>query len=953
MAGRNDGKADRSSPFRPLDFIPHAVVVLRGSKILFANRWTYLVFDWQPDELVGQPLKALCRSEEDCRGLLQELRAWDDSLDVVREGLPCRQKSGKTLICRVSASFLPKEGRQRLQMLTFDEVTGSAPPDSATVRLSLSQAKEALRKRVRQRTLELQETNRTLRGEIAERKKAEKALRKSERLLADIIEFLPDPTFVVDAKRQIVAWNRAIEDLTGVPGKQMVGKGNYEYAIPFYGTRRPILLDLVFENRHEIEEEYRILERRERVVLGEACFTMTNGRTVCLWGKAAPILDHDGKVIGAIECIRDVTEKKQGEEALRRSEDRFSKAFLSSPTPTLLTVLSEDTILDANESFCRWLGYSPTELIGRTCRDLPLWANAQDQAVFIGDLRERGSLRNEYSRVLTRKGEVRDILVSAEILPTGGEDSVLWLIRDITEHRQAAKALREREKLFRTLTENTPIGIALLSADRRFEYFNPHFTQLFGYTLMDLPDEDSWFAAVYPDPVYRAERLREWREHFHSRDPHGTARQRTLTLRCRDGSEKTVQSHSVSTEDGRILITFRDVTEQRRLEAQLRQSQKMEAIGTLAGGIAHDFNNILAPILGYTEMALNEIPEGSRLHRNLSLVRAASHRAKDLVKQILAFGRQSEKELKPLRIHLVVKEAMVLLRATLPSTIEIRHEVVLDGEPEMVMADPTQVHQVMINLCTNAAHAMRDKGGTLGVRLVRVTLASPLETHYTQIPPGSYVKLTVSDTGHGIPPEDLHRVFEPYFTTKAPGEGTGMGLAVVYGIVSNHGGGITVESEPGRGSAFHVFFPVVPPAKPKTEAPVPGTIPSGSGRILFVDDEPMLVGLGQYALRQFGYETVALSDSREALALFREDPHRFDLVVSDYTMPHMTGTELAVEMLRMRPDIPIVLCTGFSASITEEQAKELGIRSFLLKPVSPVLLAQTISALLVEKERGK
>jgi len=391
----------------------------------------------------------------------------------------------------------------------------------------------------------------------------------------------------------------------------------------------------------------------------------------------------------------------------------------------------------------------------------------------------------------------------------------------------------------------------------------------------------------------------------------------------------------------------RDATHEAELETQLRQVQKMEAIGTLAGGIAHDFNNILAAIMGYTEMALYDVPEGTALRRKLEQVIKAGYRGKDLVKQIITFSRRSEQERRPMRVSPIVKEALKLLRASLPSTIDIRHTIATHSG--MVLADPTQIHQVLMNLCSNAAYAMREKGGVLEVSLADVDVDSDVASPYPDLDPGAYLKLTVSDTGHGIDRAIIERIFDPFFTTKKPGEGTGMGLAVVHGIVKNSGGTIVVDSEPGQGSTFNVLFPRVDgDFLPEVDAAAP--MPRGKERILFVDDEEDLVGMVQQMLERFGYSVVAKANSLEALEVFKAQPDHFALVITDQTMPYMTGADLAQELMRIRPDIPIILCTGFSEVITADEAKALGVREFVMKPFTAREITETMRRILDSKK---
>jgi len=371
--------------------------------------------------------------------------------------------------------------------------------------------------------------------------------------------------------------------------------------------------------------------------------------------------------------------------------------------------------------------------------------------------------------------------------------------------------------------------------------------------------------------------------------------------------------------------------EKQQLEMQLRQTQKMEAIGTLAGGIAHDFNNILGVISGYAELATMDAAEGSRIQKCLKEIFNAGQRARELVQQILTFSRQRVNEPKPLQIGYAVREVMKMLRATLPSTIEVKYTI--PKKLSAVVADPTQIHQVVMNLCTNAGHAMRETGGTLEVSLEEMVVDDAMAIRIPDLIPGRYQKLKVRDTGHGMPPQVVERIFDPFFSTKEPGEGTGLGLSVVHGIVMKHGGGIDVISKPGEGTTFEVYFPSLGEVGEREVDDVT-PLPTGAERILLVDDEASMVEMGRQMLESLGYRVTIQTSSVEALADFKARPELFDLVFTDMTMPRMTGADLSREVLKLRPDIPIILCTGYSERIREESAKAMGIREFVLKPMA-------------------
>ncbi|MCK4985997.1 MAG: response regulator, partial [Desulfobacterales bacterium] len=381
-----------------------------------------------------------------------------------------------------------------------------------------------------------------------------------------------------------------------------------------------------------------------------------------------------------------------------------------------------------------------------------------------------------------------------------------------------------------------------------------------------------------------------------------------------------------------------------KYERQLQQVLKIQAIGTLAGGIAHDFNNILFPIVGYTELTMDEVSDDSVAHKNLEEVLKAAHRAKNLVQQILTFSRQSDQERKPIKAQNIITETLRLLRASIPASIEIIHKI--QDDCGHIMGDPTQIHQVIMNLCTNAYQAMQDKGGKLEVILTEIDVGYEEMIDKVGMQPGKHLRLLVKDEGCGMEASVLDRIFEPYYTTKEQGKGTGLGLSVIHGIVKNHRGDITVKSTPGKGTIFQVYLPLIEDVDPDVEFESTDGAIKGEERILLVDDEEQIVAMEQQMLENLGYRVTARTDSAEALKVFAEHPQNFDLVITDMTMPHMTGDQLAQKMLDIEPNIPVILCTGFNQGITEEKALAMGIQKFVMKPVVKKELATTIRTVL-------
>ena len=518
---------------------------------------------------------------------------------------------------------------------------------------------------------------------------------------------------------------------------------------------------------------------------------------------------------------------------------------------------------------------------------------------------------------------------------TGQAVGVIGISRDINERKQAEEALQLERDNLRNIFESIEDGILIVNQQYDIQYVNPVLVKDFGYyegrkCYEYFHDRDEVCPWCKNQDVWAGKTVRwEW---------YSFKNERTYDL---IDTPMTLPDGSI----GKLEI-FRDITEHKKLEAQLRQAQKMESIGTLAGGIAHDFNNILYSLTGYTELALDDTEKGTRLHNNLQEVFSAAKCASDLVKQILTFSRQTEAKKKPVKVQSVVKEVIKLLKTSIPTTIEIRQNIDADCKP--VLADPTQIHQVVMNLATNAYHAMREKGGVLNINVAKEKISVDDSASYPDLTPGTYIKLTVSDTGHGIGKAIIEKIFDPYFTTKPPGQGTGMGLSIIHGIVKSHGGDIKVYSEPGKGTEFYVYFPLIEtkPVEPKIVST--GPVQKGSERILLVDDEEPIVRMVKQMLERLGYQVATRTSSVEALEAFRANSDKFDLVITDMTMPNMTGVELAPRLLEIRPDIPIILYTGFSEITDANKAKALGIREFLMKPIVRDQIARTIRKVLDE-----
>jgi PAS domain S-box-containing protein len=567
-----------------------------------------------------------------------------------------------------------------------------------------------------------------------------------------------------------------------------------------------------------------------------------------------------------------------------------------------------------------------------------------------GEIRGGISVTVPFAAYAAAAREQRLVLLLAHLLIGGLGLLGLW--KGNTVLRSSQDALSKSEERHRSILRTAMDGFWLVDVRGRIVEVNETLCRMTGYSAEEL-------LTMHVSDLEATKTADDFARHLEKVMTRGDNRFETKHQR-KDGTvfdvEISVQYRPAAGGSDQFVAFLRDIGDQKRaeqerktLQAQLQHAQKMEAIGTLAGGIAHDFNNILGAILGYAEMARDDCPDESLIAHDLDQVIRAGNRARDLVTQILAFSRQAEAEQVPLQPGAMVNETLKLLRSSLPTTIAIVQDIDMDAG--LILADPTQIHQILMNLCTNAFHAMEETGGTLSIAVARKTLSGDDLATFPNIRPGDFVQLTIGDSGAGIPPEIRGRIFDPYFTTKETGKGTGMGLAIVHGIVESYGGFITCDSRVGGGTIFKINLPVVeqqdlPEARPHD------SISLGTERILFIDDEEFLVEMNRNMLERLGYKVTVRTSSLEALNTFKNHPDDFDLVITDQTMPGMTGIDLARRMMQIRPKVPIILCTGYSSLISEEKAKALGIKGFALKPLSKSSISKIIREVLDEGKEG-
>ena len=746
--------------------------------------------------------------------------------------------------------------------------------------------------------------------DVTERTRAKEALEAERKRFNDVLEILPAYLVLLTPDYHVPFANRFFQDRFG----ESHGRRCFEY---LFGRSEPC----------EICETYKVLKT---MAPHEWEWTGPDGRNYNVFDF--PFTDTDGSTL-ILEMGVDITERKRAEEQLKAAS-WYAKSLIEASLDPLVTISRDGKIMDVNRTTELVTGVHREQLIGSDFSDYftePEKAKKGYEEVF-----SKGFVTDYPLAIRNISGKVTEVLYNATVYKNehGEVQGVFAAARDITKRKQAEDLLREREALLRTVFETLPVGVWITDKQGRIIRGNPAGHHIWAGARYVGMDQFGEYKGWWVDTGKRIE-PEEWAA-ARAVLKEETSINEEIEIECFDGSHKIILNSAVPIRDERqeilgAFIVNQDITERKRAEKTLRQMQKMEALGTLAGGIAHDFNNILMPIVINTELAILDTPENSPISNYLKLVREAANRGKDLIKQIITFSRQKEQVKAPIEIGPVIEEVLKFLRASIPRNIDIREHIKVPAS--MVVADPTQIHQVLMNLCSNAAYAMREKEGILDISLTPVEVDAEMVNRHLNLTPGPYLRLTVADTGHGMDKQIMERIFDPFFTTKKAGEGTGMGLAVVHGIVKSHGGAITIYSEVGKGSTFNVFLPMGK-EELKTKIARSETITTGNERILLIDDEEIQIRSVQPMLERLGYRVIAKTDAVEALDIFRLQPNEFDLVITDQTMPHMMGRELAEELLRIRPDIPIILCTGFSEVIHEEEAKSMGIREFIMKPFS-------------------
>ncbi len=783
------------------------------------------------------------------------------------------------------------------------------------------------------------------------RRKAEAALHKSEekyriahQRLFEIIEFLPDATFVIDHESKVIAWNKAIEAMTGIRKEDILGKGDYAYAVPFYGEARPILIDMILGGTEKNKSLYDMVTREGGTFVSEAYVPMPcQGKGAFLSITASPVFGTEGRTMGAVESIRDITEHKRVERELQESEERNRVVIDSSNDG--IAIMKGDEHVYVNQRFVEIFGYDdPNEIIGKPNRTTV----HPDDFRFVSDINIR---RQRDESVPTRyefKGIKKDgtpiyLDVSAIGTRYRGDPVSLVYLRDITERKEAEQELSKERGKLKTLSDNAPFGMALIDKDGHFTYINPKFTELFGFDLSDVPDGRTWFRKAYPNADYRHTVISAWIEDLTEAQPR-MQKAKVFTVTCKNGTEKIVSFNASVLVSGDYLMTCEDITALKHLESQLRQSQKVQAIGTLTGGIAHDFNNILMAVMGYGALLKMNIGQDIPLRSYVDEILSGCEKAAQLIQSLLAFSRQRPVVLNPLSLNDIVRGAEKLLKRLVIEDIAVR--TILTPDDIIVMADATQIDQILFNLATNARDAM-PKGGTLTIETQAVEFDEEFKRYHGYGEPGRYALLSVADTGMGMDEATREKIFDPFFTTKEVGKGTGLGLSSVYGTVKQHKGYITVYSEPHVGTTFHIYLPVVSQGAEKEEsalAPVKG----GNETVLVAEDDEVVRRLLREVLRHHGYNVVEATDGADAIEKFK-NTDGIDLLIFDSIMPVKNGREAYDEINTIRPGIKVLFTSGYTRDVILDKGIEDRKFHFISKPISPSILLQKVREVLDER----
>lgn len=803
---------------------------------------------------------------------------------------------------------------------------------------------EALVRRLENKVVELEGAYDVIEREMVDRKRAEEALRESEKRLMEIVNFLPDATFAIDRKGAIIAWNRTMEEMTGVRAEAMLGKDDYEYALPFHGVRQPVLIDLVFGPNEEIQKQHRFVKREGDVILAEADVPL-KGEMHVLSGKTRPLYDSKGNITGAIESIRDITERIDAEEALLASEQRY-RQLLDSVTDYIFT-----TQISEGQPVATIHGQGCAAVTGYATNDYDknpfLWYDmihpedrnmvTRHAEIAIGG----GAADPLEHRIVHKNGTIR--WVRNTMVPRYDRQGSLvacdGLVSDITERKRAEEALKASEEKYRNIVENASEGIFQSTPDGRYQSANPALARMYGYSS---PKE---LMKSISDIAHQVYLNAEDYERFHDMLREGLSIDGYEVELCRkDGSRIWVSmaARAVRAADGRLLYhegTVVDITERKRLEAQVLQSERMEAIVQLAGGVAHDFNNFLSVIMGFSGMLRMKMDEDDPRLNYVNQISSACEKAAGLTQSLLVFSKKQVIELKVQKLNGIVKSMERLLKRLLREDIELILD--LPENDILIMADVAQLDQVLLNLATRARQAMQE-GGQLTIKVEKKELDSEFMRSRGFGESGEYAIVSVVDNGIGMDQVTKERAFEPF----SRGSDTGLALSTAYGIIKQHNGFIEVSSSPDEGTIFFIYLPVVKAGLSKEEKISCKTV-GGTETILVAEDNADLRRLIRQVLQAKGYGVVEAADGEDAVNKFAEN--KVDLLLLDVVMPRASGKETFDRIRMMKPDIRVLFVSGYDGNIIVDKGIGADVCHYIPKPFEPDELLRKVRQILDEQ----
>ncbi len=922
-----------------------ALSINRGGTILYCNSQVAELLQIQLNKLVGASFPDFLVSRH-------HRQRFDAMLEACGKGTGCREEfllktaRGQKVPVLLSTRSLKLPELDTLCIVVTDLT------EQKTTQQALEEARKRVEEKVEERTVQLSQANARLAAEITERKRIEGALEKSNNQLEFVLTNSLDAAYQRNLTTDRYEYvSPVIEQLIGFTAEEMINLKTSDMLALVHPDDLPKVKLEKIKPSSGSDRETGTVEYR---------FRTKSGKYQWLSDRFSLLYDSEGRPAYRVGVVRDIARRKKDEEELARSREELELRVrertievqraleaaakerqrlydVLETLPVLICLLTSDYhVAFANRAFRQRFG----EANGRHCYDYVFGQKGPCEFCESFNVLKTGV--PYHWECNTPDGHVIDAY-DFPFTDIDGSPLVLEMDIDITERKRAEKALLAANAYDRSLIEASVDPLVTINPKGRISDVNAATEHVTGYPREKLIGTD--FSDYFTDPEKaKAGYQRVFNE--------GTVRDYELEILHKDGPVTPVLYNASVFRDelGKVMgviAAARNISVRKQLEEQLRQAQKLEAIGTLAGGIAHDFNNILAAILGFTEMVIEDVADQPDIYDKMEKVLKAALRGRDLGRQILAFSRKTEGERKRITLTSLVKETQALLRASLPSTIQMALAITVDDD--YVHGDPTQLQQVLMNLGTNAADAMREEGGKLTIELSSATFPQDILLPDPELKPGTYVRLTVQDTGQGMTEEVRQRVFEPFFTTKGQGKGTGMGLAVVYGIVKSHGGAVTVKSEVGQGSTFEVFLPRAQRPEPEIEETTTTLLPTGTERILFVDDEEMILETAQRMLTSLGYHVTVAQNGSDGWNLFLQDPSCFDLVITDQTMPDVTGITLAQKMLKVRKGMPIILCTGYSEMVSAEKAREVGISAFAMKPLVRKEFAQTVRGVLDAK----